>query len=554
MTNKKRNNNFLIQGTILASAGILVRIIGLIYRVPLNRILGDEGAGYYSVAYDVYSILLLLSSMSLPIAVSKLVSAKIAKGELKNAYKVFKGALIFGAITGCIAGAFAWFGADFFATLMKYPSAANALRVLAPTLVIMGIVGVLRGFYQGLGDMVPTAVSQIFEQIVNAIVSIAAASVLFTYGKSLYALSDSESTTNACLWGATGGTLGTLSGAATALIFILIIFFVRKKDLKSKLASDTTVQTDSNKTITKMLFITIAPVLISTTIYQISNLIDSAIFGNVMSLSGIAEKTYSAFWGVYSSKYRVLTTVPIAIASALSSSIVPTISMSHARNDIIDVKRKIGLVIRFAMIIAIPCGIGLSVLGGPIVIMLFGNTAYDSLASNMMILSIFTVTTFSLSTITNAVLQGIGKLQIPMKNSSISLVIHLILLPLALMLTNIGIYGVAIFDAFFALIVCILNARSIKKYIGYNQEIKRTFIYPALAGIGMGIIVLAIYNLLIRIIPVYTNTIATILSILVGAFVYLILLLLLKAITVEELSTIPKGRLIIKLAQKLHLI
>ena len=169
---RKNNKSFLIQGTILAIAGLLVRVIGLVYRVPLNNILGEEGVGYYSNAYDIYSLLLLLSSLSLPLAVSKIISAKKAQGNIKSCKRIFICSLIFALIVGTLIGGITFIFAEKITFAWGYPSCAPALMVLAPTLFIMTFVGVLRGYFQGMGDMIPTAISQIFEQIINAVISI----------------------------------------------------------------------------------------------------------------------------------------------------------------------------------------------------------------------------------------------------------------------------------------------------------------------------------------------------------------------------------------------
>ena len=174
-------SNFLIQGSILAIASLISRFIGMLYRIPMINIIGDEGMSYYSAAYNIYSILLLLSSYSLPLAVSKVIVSKITLKEYKNAYKVFQAAMMFGFVVGAVFGLILFFGANFFAnSVLKLPLAAVALRTLAPTIFIMALLGVFRGFFQGLNTMIPTAASQIVEQIINAIISVAAAALLFT--------------------------------------------------------------------------------------------------------------------------------------------------------------------------------------------------------------------------------------------------------------------------------------------------------------------------------------------------------------------------------------
>ena len=174
MSNKK--SNFLVHGGILAMAGILVRIIGMLYRIPLVNIIGSEGNGIYSAAYNVYNIMLVLSAYGLPMAVSKLVSARFAQKQYKNVAQIFRCALTTAICTGGIAALILFFGAGLIEKVFYKGVAGIAipLRILAPTIFIVAILGVMRGFYQGQETMIPTAISQLAEQVVNAIVSIVA--------------------------------------------------------------------------------------------------------------------------------------------------------------------------------------------------------------------------------------------------------------------------------------------------------------------------------------------------------------------------------------------
>lgn len=554
MSKKKIKSSFLLQGSILAVAGLLVRVIGLIYRVPLTNILGEKGMGCYGTAYDVYNILILLSSQSMPIAVSKLVSEKLGKNENNNAHRIFKGALIYGLVIGVICGLIAFFGGEWLAsTFYHAPSAGRALKVLAPTLTIACILGVFRGYMQGLGNMVPTAISQIFEQIVNAFVSVFAAYELLNYGYSVSTmLSESKAEANAISYGAAGGTLGTCLGAATALLVLIIIYLKRKSDILADISKQDKGALDSFSRITKMIIFTITPMLISTTIYNISNLLDNPIFQNIMELKfGLKEDARLALWGVYSSQYRVLTTMPIAIASALAAAIVPSMIRSYAAGDKLIVNNKIDSAIKFSMIIALPCGFGLSVLGGPINKMLFPNLSNDMIVY-MMMFSVFTVTAFSLSTISNSILQGIDKLNVPIKNSAISLVIHLVILPLLLVVFKLGIYAVVIGDFTFAMTVCVLNSYSIKNYTGYTQEIKNTFVKPIISSVIMSICCYLVYLLFHKLIG--SNTISTLIAICVAIAVYGIMVIKTKIVTENELESVPKGTMIIKICKKFHLL
>lgn len=552
MSNKSKSNSFIIQGSILAFAGILVRVIGLIYRIPLNRILGESGMGYYGTAFEIYNVLILLSSQSMPLAVSKIVSEKLEKKQYKNAHKVFKGALIYGITIGVIFGMLAFFGADWISVkIYKLPQVAIPLRILAPTLTVACVLGVLRGYFQGMGNMIPTSVSQIFEQIVNAVVSVIAAYELGAYGYSLSKMAD-ESETFRASYSAAGGTLGTLCGAVTALIIMIIILYRHFGSINSNIRKDITKSVDSYGTITKVIVFTITPVLISTTIYNIGNLLDNPIFQNIMySISPEStEAQRSAVYGNYTGIYRTLTTMPIAIASALSTAIVPSLVRSYVAGDKSVVKNKIDMALKFSMIIAFPCGMGLSVLGVPINKLLFGSSGDG--AAPMMVFSIFTVIAFSLSTISNAILQGIDKLKVPIKNSAISLGLHLIILPCLLIVFKLNIYGVVIGDILFGATVSVLNAMSIKKYLNYRQNMFETFVKPFICAGVMGAGCFGIYKLFNGLIKI--NAISTIVALMVAVVIYALMLVITKTVTEDELLSMPKGAMIAKLIKKIHMI
>lgn len=561
MTNKKTSTNFLIQGSILAFAGILVRVIGLVYRIPLNNILGTEGVTYYSTAYEIYSVLLLLSSQSMPLAVSKLVSASLVKGEYKNADKLFKGALVYGLVIGLFFGLIAYFGADVLAGIYKYPSCARALRVLAPTITIVSILGVFRGYFQGMGNMAPTAISQVIEQIVNAIVSVFAAYYLYSFGMNIEVDTEAAAIKNASSYSAAGGTLGTCLGALGALLILLTIYIKARKQIKENIINSNNLNSIPYGKIFKMLLFTITPVLLSTVIYQIGGLIDSAIYSNIKEgYFAVSETDRARLWGVYVGNYRLLTTMPIAIASAISVSIIPTIVKSFTERNIDMVKNKVNMAIRFVMIIAIPCGIGLSVLGGPINELLFDVDEYQSLITKIMLLSICPVVAFSLSTITNSILQGIDKLRVPLINSGISLIIHLILLPILLIVFKLDIYGVAIGDFIFSLVICILNARAINNVLVYKQELINTFVKPMISGAIMGTVSYGVYWCL-KILFINagygekaSNGISVIFAIIIAIITYFVVLIKIKGVNEEILKSFPKGEIVVGICKKIHLL
>lgn len=552
MGNKKRKNttSFLAQGTILAAASLISRVIGLIYRMPLTAIIGDTGNDYYGSAYTIYNILLIISSYSLPLAVSKLVSANISQGRRRNVYRILKCALIFALVSGTAAAAILYFGADFITgTLLRTPLCIFALKVLVPVLVIVAVLGVMRGFFQGLGTMMPSAVSQILEQIVNAIVSVWAAYVLFSYGSKAGALLGNAEDYGAA-YGAAGGTIGTAAGALSALLFAGFVLVVYLRVFKKTLRKERKTSADSYGEIFKLLIITIIPVLVSSTIYNCNATIDQAVYKNIAAWQGYSKTDYGTWNGIYTGKYQVLINVPLAIASSLAASSVPALSAAYASGKRGEAKRQIGLATRFIMVVAFPCAVGMGVLASPILQLLFHDSS--ELAAAMLQLGAVSILFFSLSTLSNGLLQGINRMHEPVKNALIALVLHIGLLIGLMYGFHLNIYAVVYANAFFGLLMCVLNAYSVKKYSGYKQEWKRTFLIPGLSAVVMGAAVWGVYKLTLYLFRV--NALATVISILVGVCVYAVVLLLLHGMTEEEIRKFPKGYLLVRIAKKMHLL
>lgn len=542
-----KKSNFIVQGGILAIAGIISRIIGFIYRVPLQNTIGDAGMGYYSAAFQIYSIMLIISSYSLPVAVSKLVSAKVAKGQYRNARKVFRGSLLFATLTGGATCLIVLFGADRLAgNLMSMPKSAIALRMLAPTLLIVAVMGVIRGYFQGLGTMTPTAFSQLIEQIINAIISVVAGVYLYEYGKKVADVLRDESYQPA--WGAAGGTLGTGAGALAGLIVLICMYMLHKRSIAKSIRKDNSEHVDSFGKIFRIIIVTILPVILSTTIYNISDTLDQGIFNYVMDAKGYTALK-AEYWGIYSTKYRVLTNVPIALANAMCSSIMPALTACIERGEYKNARHKVSIGIRFVMIISIPCAVGLAVLGRPLIDMMF--TGEVDIPATLLKIGSSGVVFYSLSTLSNGILQGIDKMRIPVRNAAIALVIHLGILYLTIGIMDLKLYGVVISCVAFAVLVCILNWISIAKYLRYRQEIKRTFIIPLIAALIMGAFVFGTYFALSK---AATELISVIVSVAVGVVVYFVLLLLLKGIKESEIRSLPGGRIIATIGRILHLL
>ena len=542
--------NFLAQGTILVIASFVAKAIGMIYRIPLTHILGDDGNGYYSTANEIYTIILMISSFSLPLAVSRLVAEREYAGEVKNSYKVLICSLRFAAVTGGILSILTFLlGGVITKYVMGVELASYALRVLAPAIFLFALTGVLRGFFQGHGTMVPTAVSQIIEQIINAIVSVAGAYVMLQYGLKLgEKKGDAELGTALA---AAGGTFGTVASVGVALLFMIVIYLGYRNGFKRRMKKDKTRRRESDRAIYRAITYTILPIVLSTLVYNISTIIDQGVFNHILAGMGFTQKQYATVWGIYSGKFRVLMNVPLSIASCLAPSVVPALTEAMANNDLREAGLRTRDTIRYTMVFTIPCAVGMAALARPIMMMLYGNNDSLALAAGIMQSGALLTVLLALSTLTTGILQGLGEMQAPLVHAATAVAIHLGFLVLFVVKFKWNIYGVVYANIIFGLIICLLNARSIRKKLHYRQEIKKTFLVPVIAAGVMGIaayLVHRVFNLFAG------NTISTILSLCGGAVVYGICLVKLGGILEREIRRLPKGDLLADLLIRLNIL
>jgi len=423
----KSGNGFLVQGSILAGAAIIAKVIGMLYRVPLQNILGNQGNGYYSTANEVYAILLMVSCFNMPLAVSRLVSARVHRGEYRNAHRVFLCAVRFAMVLGGAIALVTYVCAGFITKyMMSMELAVYGLRVLAPAIFISAILGTFRGYFQGYGTMVPTAFSQVIEQIVNAIISLVCANIMYSYGESLAASQGNASLAPA--WGAAGATFGTVASITVALILVMLIYLSQAKSLRTRMRKDHTGVRESSADIYRELIVTILPVILSTVVYNITNVLDLGVFSNILQRQGYTEEQATTIWGIYSGQFRVLMNVPLALASSLSPSVVPSLTAAMEKRDKADARRKVSSSIRFTMFLTIPCAAGMAALAEPIITMLFTNETGTPLSVGIMQLGSLMIIFYALSTLSTGILQGLGRMRQPLIHCCIALVVHLIAL------------------------------------------------------------------------------------------------------------------------------
>ena len=542
-----KRKSMLWQGSILATAGLISRVIGLLYQSPLTAIIGDEGNGYYSTAYYIYSIVLLISSYSIPSAMSKIISQRLAVHEYRNAQRIFHCALIYVCVVGGIGSLFVFFGAGFLVDGYSIP----VLRVFAPIIFIFGPLGVLRGYYQAHRTMVPTSISQLLEQFLNAFVSVGCAFFLVKY-----AISKGHDASGQAMYGAIGSAIGTGSGVVIALMFMFLIYRLNRNEVRRKVIHDHHEDIPT-KAIFRMIIMIVTPFILSTFIYNFSTTLDSTLFSKIMTYArGIPHNEVVTRFGVFSRKAMVITNFPIAIASAAAATIMPSISTYYARGDYEKTSMLLYKVNRLIMMIAIPAAVGLFALSEPIIMLLFPQKSTLAEAGVLMQILAVTVVFYSLSTVTNAILQGMGKVNAPVINAAIALILQTFVLVPLLIYTNLGNKALAIATIVYSLLMCILNEHSISKVLEIRHDWKKVYLTPLVVSTIMGVIAFCLYRLLDRVFAMFitrfyfVNLFAVIISIFVATLVYAVLMVRSGGVTEDDLTSFRRGKKVIEILKK----
>jgi len=504
-----QKNNLLRNASFLMIAALISKVIGLLYKSPLSEIVGEIGIGYYGLAQNAYLILLMIASFSIPQAVSKVIAERLAFKEYKNAQKFFRGALIYTMILSGASALFCLFGAKYMIP-SNQPGAILALQVLAPTIFLSGILGVYRGYFQAHSNMLPTSLSQIIEQILNAAVSIGAAWLFIHF------FSDGTKE-GIAKWGAAGGTVGTGAGVLIALLFMAAAYEVNRKQIARHVRADQTGKEDSYREIFRVLFLIVTPIIFSSFIYNINGYINGVMYSELAGRQGVNSEVVSTLYGEYSVYFLTIINIPLTLAGAAPTSMIPEVSALYAQHRRKAARRKIDEATQLSMFISIPAAVGLAVLAYPITRLLFPNT--NGTAGTLLLIGAVTIIFNTNSNVSNGVLQGIGKANLPMWNAAIALVINVGLLVALLQLTSLGIYAVLVATIVYSIVICILNDISMKKYIHYKNPWGTVYLCPLLASIPMGVAAGGIYYLLELVTG--SNLISLLFAIAIGGMIYL---------------------------------
>ena len=542
MKEKKKKTTFAKNVLMLMFSQVLIKLLGLIYRLAITNVkgFGDVGNGYYSAGYQVYAVLLIISSQGIPGAVSKLVSNKVAKGKYNEAHRVFKVSMVVFGIIGFIASLLLLLSANFVSSkILNVPDVSYVLKVLSPAIFFVCVSAVIRGYFAGLGTMKASSISQALEQFFNCVLTITFVYALV--GKEPYIM-------------AAGGNLSTT--LAILISFSYLIVFYKKNIKEWREESDDVVITtkEENKKMVKMIIATAIPLTVGSVISVVTSFIDTVTVSNCIQIaySGILkskillEKEAMRLTGILS-KVDTLVNLPLAVNLSFYSALIPEITAAISKKDFKSASKKISFSISSSLLILIPCAIGFIVLADPILKMLYPNA---SDGAHILQIAAVTMVFVGINHTMQGSLFGLGKMYTPALALLIGCVIKIGLNLVLITNPNINIYGAVISSFVCQFIVFLIITIKIKKTINIKFDIKNQILKPIVAGIIMGGVIYII-NYIFK--DIIRYKILTFIDILIGALVYFISIFSLKVLNKKEILMLPKGNKIYSILRKLKI-
>lgn len=530
MPNEKKQS-FLGATATLGVAVILVKIIGAVYKIPLGNIIGRDGMTHFNAAYKIYAVLLSLSTAGLPVALSKLVAESRALGKYNQSRRLLRASLRLFTAIGVVGTAIMFFFTRQLAAMMHNSLAYWPIKALSVSVVCCCIMAAFRGYTQGCENMVPSAVSQVIEAVFKLVVGLALAwYIIYVAGGGVEL-------------GAAGAIAGVTISSALGLLYMVFDYLRHRGDTPR--GSD---RPASNGVLLRRILAIGIPITIGASGMSIITLIDqSLIMGRLQSVLGLTEEAAALLNGEYEFG-MTLFNLPSSFVPPITMSLIPAVSAALTRRDHRRVSKLVNTSLRLTTLLAFPAGVGLSVLAGPILILLYPNQYEAALAAtyHLQILGV-TAVFVCIMLLTNAILQAYGLAQIPIVTMLIGGVVKVVANYILVGNPAINIKGAPIGTMLCYVVITVLNLIVVGFVMARRPSYGQLFFKPALATAGMAVTARGVYALLAGRLG---NSLGTLLAIAAAAAVYGVLVLVLRIITKEDLELLPQGR---RLAKWLHI-
>lgn len=525
---EKKKVSFVQGAAILGIAGLIVKVIGAAFRIPLANTIGLIGTSYYDTAYPYYSWLLVISSSGLPTAISKMVSERVTLGDYRGAHRVFTTAMQILCCIGLLTSILMFFGSDYIARLHMLPEAAYCFKALAPALFFVALMCAYRGYMQGMQQMVPTAISQVVEQVGKLAVGLTLAFMLLDAGPEYAAM---------------GALIGVTVSELLALLYVMLSYRRRWPKIRARL--ERSVRREAEPVAARLIAIAL-PITIGASISPLASVVDSALIIRILLKLGYAKETAQTAFSLMRTNVATLTNMPGVLTMALAMSLVPAISAFSAKRDHAGIQDTARLGLKLALIIGLPCAVGLFVLASPILSMLYPNLTEGelTLAVDLMHTSSIGVIFLSLVQSMTGVIQGMGKPNVPVFNLFIGFVLKVASLLALMNIPQVNIQGAAVSTvvcyAFAGIADTIYVIRRAKLRLGLVDVLLK----PVLSSGVMGFVVFMIYSFMQE---MEHQVLPTLAAVAVGVFAYGVMAIYFRFFSREELAYIPGGQRIRKL-------
>ena len=523
--------------TVLGLAGVICKLVGVLFSIPLQWMIGMKGLGVYNAVFPTYNLLLTISSAGLPVAVSRLVAHSLARDNPRSAKQVFRTALLLLTILGCIATLIIFSSSVYLAnTVVEIPESLLGFQVIAPCVALVCMLSAFRGFMQGQQNMTPTAVSQLIEQVGKVAIALPLAYLGSVVGAGMDA--EAGSAVYAAAYGAAGALLGTTIAEAAAFLYMLILYLRRRAafNARPQLCTD---EPESNAAIGRQLLSISIPITIGACIVPLSQFIDSAMLMDRLQIAGHTHDLAQELYGLFTGTVIRIINIPTALALAVSMSLVPAISSARALGDEEGVRRQSDLGLRFAFLIGLPCSIGMSVLAEPIMRFLYENTTAEELlitGGELLSVSSLTIVLFTVVQATTSILQGLGKQRIPMYTLIAGVVCKIALNYVLVAIPGMGIHGAPIASIVCYTVSLLPNLYYVMKYGKVQFNLMGWLVRPGIATAAMGVVVWGLRELL----P--AGRLFTMIEVAIGVLVFVTAALAVRAITKDDLRSFRRRK------------
>ena len=573
---KVQKKSFIKGALILATANLIVKLIGAFFKIPLYELLGKDGSGLFNVAYQIYTFMFIIATAGFPIAVSKMVAEAIAKGDNSGADKIFRSARLLLGFIGIIGSLILYVFADNLAGFLHNTQAALAIKTISPAVFLVALVSAYRGYFQGKQNMFPTAFSEVIEASAKLLVGIIFAVYFmrmdvdpslttvidFNSGK---VVSESMRT----VFAAAGAILGVTTGTLCSLILMFVVNMFSKKESAPR------IKTRSTASILKELVMISIPITIGASVSSLTSLVDLAtimnrlvinpeVFNNYGFLfeegtdffkravtegwtsAQLLEQKANALYGMYTGQAQTMFNLPLTIIVGLGMSVVPAISSAIAGDGGLGAKKITESALRITVLFAFPCAIGLSVLSKPILELLYSDSDAYLLLQKLSLAVVFV----SVVSVTNSILQAYGKVYYPVINMVIGGVVKVFmnynLIPV------LGIDGAPIATNVCYGVIAVLNLICIIRFVKIKFSVMDFILRPLAASLVMGAAALSVLNLISSVLG--SGRLTTLFAVFCGGVIYVIMIFIVGAIKKDDLSNMPGGAKILPLLERFRLL